>query len=139
MKRLYYFAYSILLLFFLGSCDIEEDSNFSFVPLQTVAVEAPEAFIFNETHEITVTYLRPNDCTFFLGFDVINDGETTRNIVATGQMLSDSSGCNQQVEEVETTFNLVVLFSGTYLLRFWTGEDQNGVQQYIEIEIPVTQ
>jgi len=138
MKKLYYFISIIALLFVISSCEIgDEDTNFNFVSLRTISVEAPESFNFNESHEITVTYLRPNDCTFFLGFDVTNPDVTTRDIVATASELADLSDCVIEAEEVQTTFTIVVLFEETYLLRFWTGQGSDGAQEFIELEIPV--
>jgi hypothetical protein len=45
--------------------------------------------------------------------------------------------CTQALEEIETSFDFIVLYEGSYLFRFWSGEDENGEQQYLEIEVPV--
>ena len=41
------------------------------------------------------------------------------------------------VEEVTATFNFLVLYTETYVFRFWTGEDENGVSEYFEVTVPV--
>lgn len=125
------------LAFSLSSCKLEDDSvNFRFVPLQIVSADVPESFDLNETYEIRVRYLRPSACVFFEGFDITNEALTTRNVVAIGSEFYEEV-CTQEVEELEATFNFICLYQETYLFRFWTGEDENGNQQYLEIEVPV--
>ncbi|MBT8282107.1 MAG: hypothetical protein KJO86_00090 [Muriicola sp.] len=126
-----------LLALSLQSCKLEDDGvNFNFVPLQIVSAELPESFDLNETYEIRVRYLRPSSCVFFEGFDITKESTTTRNVVAIGTEFLDEP-CTQAVEELEASFNFICLYEGTYLFRFWNGEDENGNQQYIEMEVPV--
>ncbi|NER09862.1 hypothetical protein SAMN06265375_101618 [Muriicola jejuensis] len=124
-------------VFGLSSCKLEDDRvNFRFVPLQILSADVPEAFELNETYEIRVRYLRPSACVFFEGFDITKEGVTTRNVVAIGTDFYDEV-CTQAVEEQEASFNFICLYEDTYLFRFWTGEDENGNQQYLEVEVPV--
>ena len=123
----------------LGSCSLDDGGvNFNFVTLQIVDAELPESFMLNTSYTIKVTYLRPNGCTFFEGFDVNQADLTTREVVAIGSELQDTE-CTQQVEEVETTFDFFVIHSEDYLFRFWTGENAEGEQEYLEIVVPVEQ
>ena len=125
------------LAFGLSSCKLEDDSvNFRFVPLQIVSADLPDSFTLNETYEIRVQFLRPSACVFFEGFDITKEGTTTRNVVAIGTEFYEQA-CTLAVEEQEATFNFIVLYEDPYLFRFWTGEDENGNQQYLEIEVPV--
>ncbi|GGD49449.1 hypothetical protein [Muriicola marianensis] len=129
----------LLCVVFLGlsSCKLEDDRvNFRFVPLQILSVDLPESFELNETYEIRVTYLRPSACVFFEGFDITKEGVTTRNVVAIGTDFYDEV-CTLATEELEASFNFICLYDEPYLFRFWTGEDENGNQQYIEVEVPV--
>ncbi|NAS10919.1 hypothetical protein GTQ38_02825 [Flavobacteriaceae bacterium R33] len=121
----------------LVSCSLDDDGvNFNFVALQIVSAELPESFVQNQTYEISVTYVRPNGCTFFEGFDISESDTTVRNVVAVGSELQDTA-CTQEAEEVEATFNFIVLHSEDYIFRFWTGEDADGEPEFIEIEVPV--
>ncbi|MEM7380640.1 MAG: hypothetical protein AAF361_05510 [Bacteroidota bacterium] len=121
----------------LVSCNLDDDGvNFNFVALQIVSAELPESFTQNQTYEITVTYVRPNGCTFFEGFDISEAGTTVRNVVAVGSELQDQA-CTQATEEVTATFNFIVLHSDDYLFRFWIGEDAEGEPEFLEIEVPV--
>jgi len=123
-------------LTFLG-CSLDDDENFHFVAFPITSVEMPETFAINETYEIKVTYTRASDCAYFEGFDVVKEDQTTRNVAAIGSMLSDSEDCQEVLQEVETSFNFIVLYDQNYLFKFYTGEDENGEAQYLEIEVPV--
>lgn len=139
MKKFFPFLFLALAVMSLSSCDIDDGANFHFVPLQVVSAEFPESFDINETYEIKVTFVRPNGCTFFEGFDISKPDKTERKVVAIGARLTDDEACTEVIEEVETSFQFIVLYSETYLFRFWTGEDENGEQQYLEIEVPVNE
>ena len=120
-----------------SSCSLDDDNvNFQFVPLQIVSAEFPESFTLNETYDIRVTYIIPNNCIAFEGFDISNIDLTSRNIVAIG---SEKVGevCNLIAVEAEETFQFTCLYEGTYYFQLWAGESVNGDQQYIELEVPV--
>jgi hypothetical protein len=38
---------------------------------------------------------------------------------------------------VEETFNFYVTNTGNYIFKFWTGEDANGNDTFLEYDIPV--
>jgi hypothetical protein len=119
------------------SCDLNNDGiKFHFIPLQIVDADLPESFSLNEQYEIGVTYLRPNNCTTFEGFDIHETGVTIREVVAIGAEIEEQE-CMELTEEVQTTFKFVVLYSDSYLFKFWSGENADGEQEYLEIEVPV--
>lgn len=136
MKKTFLFILSCI-AFFNTSCSLNDDGDkFHFVPLQIIDAEFPESFTLNETYQITITYIIPNNCVDFEGFDVSNLDTTSRNIVAIGSELDDEV-CNLIALEAENSFDFTCLYEGTYYFRLWTGEDENGEQQYIEFEVPV--
>ena len=138
MKILWKVLKALLLLLVLNACDIGDDEvNYHFVTLRITDVSMPETFSLNETYEIGVTVLVPNGCTEFEGFDITSQGTTVRTVVAIGTQWDDVA-CTEVISEIETTFDFVCLYPETYLFRFWTGENEQGVPQYLEIEVPVT-
>lgn len=136
IKKIFFILFVAVAAFCHTSCDLDDGISFNFVPLQIVSVEVPDSFDLNRTHEIRVTYLRPNGCTSFQGFDISNPDTTVRNVVVIGAVRAVEA-CTQETAEVEVSFNFVALFSDTYLFRFWTGEDADGESQYLEVEVPV--
>ncbi|MEK6152782.1 hypothetical protein WIW50_05960 [Flavobacteriaceae bacterium 3-367] len=136
VKKIFFILFIALATLLFTSCDIDDGVSFNFVPLQIVSVEVPESFDLNRTHQIRVTYLRPNGCTSFQGFDISNPDTTVRNVVVIGAVRADEA-CSQETAEVEVSFDFIALFTDTYLFRFWTGEDTDGESQYLEVEVPV--
>ncbi|KQC30550.1 hypothetical protein [Flagellimonas eckloniae] len=120
------------------SCNLDDDGqNFHFTTLDIIEATVPESFDLNETYTIEVTYLRPNSCTFFEGFDFSKPAETDRDIVAIGSVLTDDTACTQATEEVVATFEFNVIFTEDYHFRFFSGMDENDDATYIEYTIPV--
>ena len=143
MKQMKRFLKGLPILLYVllnAGCDISDDgAKYFFVPLQITAVDVPESFQLNETYEIGVTYLRPNGCTGFQGFDVVSEeseAHTVRQVVAIGAEFQESS-CEELNEELQTTFQFICLYSKPYLFRFYTGEDEAGDPQYLDVEVPV--
>lgn len=121
----------------LVSCNLEDDTvNFHFVNLQVVEAELPESFELLKTYEVKVTYLNPNNCTFFEGFNVAKTGPTERMVVAVGSQL-DEAACAQVADEVVEYFAFTCYYTDTYVFRFWSGLDAEGNPQYLEYQVPV--
>ena len=124
----------------VSSCDLGDDGeSYIYVPLKVVSTDLPESFDLNKTYHIKVTYLRPNDCTYFEGFEITKQELTTRNVVPVGAELSDNTGCKDTNDEVDAYFDFIVIYTDTYHFRFYTGEDENGDAQYLEIDVPVNE
>ncbi|WP_047417732.1 hypothetical protein [Cellulophaga sp. Hel_I_12] len=137
MRNKVFFSAILLVLLSFSGCSLEDQENFHFIALPITSVELPESFNLNETYEIKVTYQRTSSCAYFEGFDVVKEDTTIRNVAVIGSMLSDSDDCEEILQEVETSFNFIVLYSDTYLFKFYTGKDENDEAQYLEIEVPV--
>ena len=136
MKKLALFCMLTICCLIVSSCDTDDEANFHFVALKTLRVAIPDSFQLNEKHTITVTYERPDNCTFFEGFEITRDDTTVRNVVAIGTVFRDSA-CLPEIEEVEVNFDFVVLYDQTYTFRFWQGKDENAENLFFEIEVPV--
>jgi len=137
MKPFWNLLKLLLPLILLSACDIGEDEvSYHFVSLTTVAVDMPEEFRLNETYEIGVTVLEPNGCTEFAGFDILPEDTTVRRVVAIGTE-QDDVACTEVLSEVATSFDFICLYPGTYVFRFWTGKNDEGVDQFMEFEVPV--
>ncbi len=129
----------LLILAFLGmnSCnDDDNGSNVAFKKLQILEVELPDSFNQGELYEIQVSYVRPDGCTYFQGFDVYPKDTSVREVVAVGVTYSDQL-CTQEVTEVTDSFLFRVVYDQPYTFRFYKGEDTNGDPEYLEVEVPV--
>ena len=121
------------------SCEVDDDSpNFYFTALHTIEADVPESFEYGRTYDIDITYQRPNGCTFFEGFDVVQTAMTDRDVVVIGSVLTDENrACTQAVEEVMATLTFNVIYNKDYTFRFYAGDDAEGNPTYLEYTVPV--
>lgn len=126
----------VIVVFSFYGCDISSEENFQFVNLKIVSVELPESFQQNASHNIQVTYERPDTCTFFEGFDVFEGELNTRSIVAIGSFL-EQEDCVLMDDDITASFEFTALNIGTYTLRFYSGNDVDGNPEYLEYIVPV--
>lgn len=137
MKRLI-FTFFVAIALSTSGCTLDDsEPNFHFSPLRILSADMPDFFELNQSYEITVMYQLPDACTGFRGFEVSQSDLTTRNVVVFGTVQTDGQACPQVVKEAEASFTFNCQYDEPYLFRFWQGEDANGDQQYLEIEVPV--
>lgn len=127
----------ILALFLFASCSInDDDPNYSFEILPIESVDIPDEFVLGETYPITVSYFRPSTCHAFKEFYYLK--ENNERTVAAINYVFENNGCETLTGElIEATFNFIVTSNGSYIFKFWQGEDNNGEDQYLAIEVPV--
>lgn len=136
MKK--FFVFCLITLLF-ASCSIGDDDggpNFSFEILPVESVVIPDAFTLGETYPITVSYLRPSTCHTFKEFYYLK--ENNERTVAPINYAFERNDCEiLQNELVNETFNFIVTSNGSYIFKFWQGNDTDGKGQYLTIEVPV--
>ena len=135
MKKLLALSLALILC---GSCSIDNDnnSNYSFEILPVESVDMPDEFVLGETYPITVTYFKPSSCHAFKEFYYVKN--LNERTVAPIVYVFENNNC-ETLENVleEATFNFIVTSNGSYIFKFWQGEDTNGNDQYLTIEVPV--
>lgn len=137
MKTLWKVLAVLVLVLAFVACEIGEDEvSYHFVTLQVVEVDMPEQFRLNETYQVEVMVLETNGCTEFEGFNITSEGTSIRQVVAIGTEQVDVA-CPEIVTETQASFEFTCLYPETYLFRFWTGENELGEAQFMEIEVPV--
>lgn len=133
MKKIVLLALLPLMFF---SCSVDNDlDDFYFEIMPIESVDIPESFVFGQTYEISVTYDKLNTCHSFYDFIYeINENERT---IAVVDIVSTNMTCEDEEELVTVSFNFTVSSFDTYLFKFYQGEDEDGVDQYHLIEVPV--
>lgn len=134
MKKILIFNIIFTLLF---SCNLEDDTPYfrdEILPIESVDI--PASFTFGNSYQITVHYLKPSNCHLFNRFYCVEKGNTF--IVAILDYKFLKADCEDlEDESVEATFNFQVTNNGSYIFKFWQGEDEDGEDQYLIIEVPV--
>ncbi|MES2410918.1 MAG: hypothetical protein V4535_05680 [Bacteroidota bacterium] len=128
------------LFFILNSCSPTGDETqylFDLTPIESVDI--PTEFTLGETYPITVHYTVPTNCYYFntLYYDKDLNVRTiaVENAVAQGnncQELTPANGAR------EYTFNFYVTSNGSYIFKFYQGQDDQGNNIFLEYEVPVT-
>ena len=136
MKK--YLVILIVVFVSLSSCSVDDDSpSFYFEIIPIESVEMPEEFVFGQTHEIFMDYIRPTNCHTFNNFLYEIDGqERTVGIINT---VYPDDICEEDLETVTVSFIFKVNGLDTYIFKFYQGEDEEGVDQYLIIEVPVVE
>lgn len=139
MKK--FLIFSLVALLFV-SCSIDDDSNnYTLEILPVESVDIPDEFTLGQTYPITVRYFRPTTCHAFREFYYVKDNNirTVAPITYVFEHEMENNSCTDLVDDlVEATFNFIVTGNGSYIFKFWQGEDTNGEDQYLTIEVPVT-
>jgi hypothetical protein len=134
MKKLFL---SSLFLILFASCSLDDNSvNYNLEILPIESVEIPDSFTLGETYPITVSYFKPSTCHAFREFYYLkNNNERTVAVINYDYI---DNNCTDLTDElVEATFNFIVTSNGSYIFKFWQGVDDNDVDQYLTIEVPV--
>lgn len=134
MKKVLIFS---LILVLFWSCSVpENDQDYSLEILPIESVDIPDSFTLGQTYPITVTYLKPSTCHLFKEFYYTKDGNIRTVAIVDYKFLK--TDCEDLDNELtEATFNFQPTSEGSYIFKFWQGEDVNGVDQFLTIEVPV--
>jgi|UniRef100_UPI00404B7BE7 hypothetical protein len=136
MKKI---IFLLLIAISFSSCSVDDDANnfyYEILPIESVII--PEEFELGQTYEITVTYLRPTTCHVFNNF--YYESELNQRTIAVVTTVYQNNDCLVLIdEEAQATFNFMVNSNGTYVFKFWQGEDENGNDLYYIVEVPVVE
>ena len=135
--RTYLYLFLSLLLF---SCQIDpEDENTRIEKIAAFDIQMPDNMNVNFEYTISFSYALPNGCYSFFGFDIESDDITEKNvrlIYAFAEVANDEI-CSLEYSEEVYSFRFTPDESKTYLFRFWIGQNDEGIDQYEEIELIV--
>ena len=134
MKKILLLSFVLILM---GSCSIDDNSpNYTSEILPVESVDIPDSFTIGQTYPITVTYLRPSTCHIFDRFYYLKENNI-RTVAVIDYKFIDNDCEELENELVEATFDFHVTSNGSYIFKFWQGEDINGDDQFLTIEVPV--
>lgn len=140
MKRLYVLLCAGIVAVISVSCSIDDDqTNFKYATLETVSANLPDTFELGKVYKIDVKMLRPNECTYSETFDVhrdFTDSTNIRTVAAIGIVL-DQEDCAVVNDSIQNSFQFEVIYTKPYVFKFYTGADENGEAEFLEIEVPV--
>lgn len=132
------FVLLLLAVITVSSCSLEDDGQrYYYEVLPVESFEVPESFVLGQTYEIKVTYKKPSNCHIFNGFYYEKDLNT--RIIGIQTTVLDNDDCQdlENSEPIAASFDFQVVSNGTYIFKFYKGEDAEGNNIFEEVEIPV--
>lgn len=132
-----YTALIILIFTLFTSCNLDDDGIIDFYTefLPIESVDVPDYFVHGETYDISMTYIKPSSCHVFRDFFyVVNGNERT---VAIENTVYLRNNCDETSESVSVSFEFPVNRTETYVFKFYQGKNDEGIDQYQIVEIPV--
>lgn len=130
------FIILFLSVIFITACSTNDDMpNYHFESVGITEVDAPAEFIYGNTYEITLTYELPNECHNLYDIDYIY--QDTSRIVTAITIVNDDATCIEEPTTQQQTINVHVGQLETYTFKFWQGQNEQGEDQYLIIDIPV--
>ena len=140
MKNLkYLLIMMVALTLTVTSCSDDDDVNDHEYHLEYIGVtsaDLPDEFIYGLTYRINVTIELPNSCYYYYNqYDYFYEG--TSRLIYPIAHVDDNVPCTPNI--TETTFSIPVqaLQNETYIFKFYQGEDTNGQDLFLTIEVPV--
>ena len=139
MKKVIFFG---LLISVFWSCSVDsapsEEFHYEILPIRSV--EMPGSVEYNQVYNINYTYLRPSTCHIYNDLYYVTDG-VFRTVAVINTVINDNdtSSCetlNEVIEDNSFTFH-VQNNAGTYIFKFWQGENEDGEDEYLIYEIPI--
>lgn len=140
MKKLLFFGFVSVVFW---SCGIDdgprEDFHFEILPIESVSL--PDFLIANDFNRITYTYFAPSTCHSFNNLYYLEN--LNERTIAVVNLVTTSSitglACETLIEnEEERGFDFfATLGYDSYVFNFWQGEDENGKDIYLTVEVPV--
>ena len=133
-----HFTSLFLVVFLLFGCS-DDDDNYHDYYLEytsTVRADVPDEFIFGRTYRINVTIELPNSCYYYYNqYDYFYEG-TTRLIYPIAH-IDEGVTCTPNSREITFSIPVQALQSEPYIFKFYQGEDTDGQDIFLTIEVPV--
>ena len=127
----------LFLTFIVFACSTDDDfetTYFELLPIEEAVV--PTEFERGEVYDILVKYLRPTSCHGFNDIYYMSESnERTVAVVAT--FFQGNYTCTDIDALTEASFRFKATTEDSYIFKFWQGEDENGEDQYMIVEVPV--
>ena len=140
MKKFKYLLIMIVALSVtLSSCSDDDDyHDYHLEYVGTKSADVPDEFIYGQTYRINVTIELPNSCYFYYNqYEYFYEG--TSRLIYPIAHVDDGVPCTPNITETTFSIPVQVLQEEPYIFKFYQGEDADGQDIFLTIEVPVVQ
>ncbi|SNR73830.1 hypothetical protein SAMN06265371_110128 [Lutibacter agarilyticus] len=133
-----HFITLFLISFLIVGCNDNDDNDHDYHLEYTsvISAELPDEFVFGRTYRINVTIELPNSCYYFYNqYDYFYEG--TSRLIYPIVHVDDGVACTQNIREITFTIPVQALQYEPYIFKFYQGEDPDGQDKFLTIEVPV--
>lgn len=142
MKKMKKFNYVLILLVALGltvaSCsdNDNDEHDFHYEYINVTSADLPDEFVYGNTYRIEMTVELPNSCYYFYNqYDYFYEG--TSRLIYPIAHVHDGEPCTLNIREAKLVIPVQALQRETYIFQFYQGQDENGQDTFLTIEVPV--
>jgi len=132
-----HFISLFLVAFLVFGCS--DDDNYHAYHLEyigAVSADVPDEFVQGNTYLINVTIELPNSCYYYYNqYDYFYKG--TSRLIYPIAHVDDDVPCSEAIREVTFSIPVQALQSEPYIFKFYQGEDEEGQDVFLTIEVPV--
>lgn len=134
MKKIVLFL--IVITSFL-SCSLDDESpTYTYEVLPVDSYVVPASFTLGQTYEIKLKYQKPTACHIYQG--IYYEKNLNTRTIAIQTAVQNDQVCTTEIPPIsEVSFNFTVSNTGSYIFKFYKGEDANGEDIFEEVEVPV--
>jgi hypothetical protein len=134
MKKIVLFL--VVITSFL-SCSLDNDSpTYTYQVLPVDSYVVPASFNLGKTYEIKLKYQKPTSCHIYQG--IYYEKNLNTRTIAVQTAVQNNQVCTLEIPPLsEVSFNFFVTNTGSYIFKFYKGEDAAGKDIFEEVEIPV--
>ncbi|WP_396185061.1 hypothetical protein [Flavobacterium sp.] len=134
MKKIVLF---LVVITSLLSCSLNDDSptyTYEVLPIDSYVV--PASFTLGQTYEIKLKYQKPTVCHIYQG--IYYEKNLNTRTIAIQTAVEKNQVCTMQLPPLsEVSFNFIVSNTGSYIFKFYKGEDATGKEIFEDVEVPV--
>jgi hypothetical protein len=134
-----YFIPLFLVGFLLFGCSSDDDNNdhpYRLEYIGVVSADVPDEFIQGNTYRINITIELPNSCYYFYNqYDYLY--EDTSRLIYPITHIDEDVPCTENIRDVTFSIPVQALQSEPYIFKFYQGEDEEGQDVFLTIEVPV--
>ena len=138
MKKFNYLLVMIVALAVtVTSCNNDDDYHDYHLEYTNVkSADLPDEFIYGRTYKIDVTIELPNSCYYYYNqYDYFYEGNS--RLIYPIAHVDDGVPCTPNIREITFSIPVQALQNETYVFKFYQGEDAEGQDMFLTIEVPV--